>query len=220
MEKLIFVIVVLVSSFANASYCGIEQNPSDRLIAMTDPQGNLDYWDTDQAQDLSFCIGERFSDQEERVTEALRKAAQEWMKYANVDFQLRDDLSCAKNSNVRFRVIPAPRRAKYAARAFFPFYEKSRHVLRINRKHIQNHGEAEAFRLMLHELGHILGFRHEHIHPDQGGTCQEKSDGGFEPITDYDPSSVMHYPRCNAKPIKNFVLSELDKQGAGLAYPF
>lgn len=45
-----------------------------------------------------------------------------------------------------------------------------------------------------HELGHVLGFRHEHTRPESG-TCFE--DNNWRPLTPYDSSSIMHYPQCN-----------------------
>lgn len=45
-----------------------------------------------------------------------------------------------------------------------------------------------------HELGHTLGFRHEHTRPE-AGTCFE--DNNWRPLTPYDSASIMHYPQCN-----------------------
>ena len=45
-----------------------------------------------------------------------------------------------------------------------------------------------------HELGHTLGFRHEHTRPESG-TCFE--DNNWRPLTPYDSASIMHYPQCN-----------------------
>ena len=42
-----------------------------------------------------------------------------------------------------------------------------------------------------HELGHILGFRHEHIRSEANSSCDEG--GAFRAVTDYDQASVMHY---------------------------
>ena len=47
---------------------------------------------------------------------------------------------------------------------------------------------------MAHELGHTLGFRHEHTRPE-AGTCFE--DNNWRPLTPYDSASIMHYPQCN-----------------------
>ena len=55
----------------------------------------------------------------------------------------------------------------------------------------------EVSPVLLHlgpELGHTLGFRHEHTRPE-AGTCFE--DNNWRPLTPYDSASIMHYPQCN-----------------------
>ena len=76
-----------------------------------------------------------------------------------------------------------------------------------------------------HELGHINGFRHEHIRavePDcregpvvctrDGATCQ-----GAEYLTEYDVESVMHIP-CGGVSVTSWEISELDGVGARILY--
>ena len=48
--------------------------------------------------------------------------------------------------------------------------------------------------VLRHELGHTIGFRHEHTRPE-AGTCFE--DNNWRPLTPYDSASIMHYPQCN-----------------------
>lgn len=201
-----------------AFVCGTEESV-ERLIVMLDENEQQALWDAERAQELSFCIQNRFGDVRDKLEKGLREAAKDWMLHANVDFQLRDDLSCEANSNVFFPIRVAPRRARYAARAFFPNYAPEKRLIRVKKKYIQNATAQDVKRLMLHELGHVLGFRHEQIHPENGNLCPELG-GGFEPITEYDPLSVMHYARCKPDYVKNYVLSEKDKEGARKAYPF
>ena len=46
--------------------------------------------------------------------------------------------------------------------------------------------------LLTHELGHVLGLRHEHIRPEAEGDCLEGEE--WRPLTAYDSDSIMHYP--------------------------
>jgi len=47
-----------------------------------------------------------------------------------------------------------------------------------------------------HELGHVLGFRHEHIHSNDPNRCSE-DDGNYEELfASYDPDSTMIYDNC------------------------
>nr|WP_310523741.1 hypothetical protein [Polymorphobacter sp.] len=49
--------------------------------------------------------------------------------------------------------------------------------------------------ILRHELGHVLGYRHEHIRGIAG--CENES-GEWRPLTPYDKKSVMHYLCGNA----------------------
>ena len=206
-------------SFIQSSYavedCGLRgHSDTTRLITQINTLGVQDLWDFEQAQKLSFCVSNKFRSNYDHMKKVSVLVAKEWMKYANVNFQIVDDMSCESNPRkVLFAIVPTTRRAPYKARAFFPSSERKR--IRVNRR-FTDIAEKELFQLMLHEFGHVLGFRHEHIHPEAGGECVET--GEFEPLTDYDPASIMHYPNCD-QGLNNFVLSDNDKLGASLAYP-
>jgi Dual-action HEIGH metallo-peptidase len=98
-----------------------------------------------------------------------------------------------RNNAVLFSVEPTSTQ-QYIARAFFPSSsDRNRNVL-VNAVSLQNSGNWEPGDIMGHELGHTLGFRHEHTRPE-AGTCFE--DNNWRPLTPYDSVSIMHYPQCN-----------------------
>ena len=103
------------------------------------------------------------------------------------------DASCnTRNNNVLFSVEPV-QTTQYIARAFFPSTPKrSRNVLVDDS--IWTSGSWTPANILAHELGHTLGFRHEHTRPE-AGTCFE--DNNWRPLTPYDSASIMHYPQCN-----------------------
>ena len=67
-----------------------------------------------------------------------------------------------------------------------------------------------------HELGHILGLRHEHIRAEAGGVCTEGT--SFRALTPYDSSSVMHYPWCNGVTTTDLSITASDTSGARQLY--
>jgi hypothetical protein len=68
---------------------------------------------------------------------------------------------------------------------------------------------------MRHEMGHTIGFRHEHTRPN-AGVCFE--DNNWRALTSYDAASVMHYPQCNGSNTGDLVLTNLDRQGEQVLY--
>jgi serralysin len=179
-----------------------------------------DKWKKKEAQALTYCVSNKFKGNKQVVVDALKTATEDWMATANIKFihLAAEDAKCdQKNSNVMFDVRPIVGQP-YLARAFFPSTERiSRNIL-INSTTFK-FDESAITGFLRHELGHTLGFRHEHISKKSSGLCPE--DTSYFPITEYDQSSVMHYPQCGGlNIITNMVLTAIDEKGARLAYPF
>ena len=81
---------------------------------------------------------------------------------------------------------------EYIARAFFPSSADSEINVLVDDS-VTSSGWPPS-NILGHELGHTLGFRHEHTRPESG-TCFE--DNNWRPLTPYDSDSIMHYPQCN-----------------------
>jgi hypothetical protein len=130
----------------------------------------------------------------------------------------QQDAKCDQtNRNVMFDVRPISGQP-YLARSFFPDTPRvSRNIL-VNSTSFK-YDEVALTGFLRHELGHTLGFRHEHISKQSPGLCPEN--GKFTPVTSYDSASVMHYPQCGGKNlITDMILSSLDEEGARSVYPF
>ena len=105
----------------------------------------------------------------------------------------QDGACTTRNSSIVFSVEPTTT-TQYIARAFFPSTSKRGRNILVNATSLYNSGSWTPGNIMGHELGHVLGFRHEHTRPE-AGTCFE--DNNWRPLTPYDSASIMHYPQCN-----------------------
>ena len=111
--------------------------------------------------------------------------------------------------------------------AFFPNDPASERVVNIGPTTFVEPNSFDPVGVIRHELGHVLGFRHEHIRPEaqEGMSWWEKSqmeqwvsgDISAENLTEYDSQSVMHYP-LNGGGTLDFELSDADKAGFQLLY--
>jgi serine protease len=205
---------------SEAAYADYQSSLRDSLIVDLKSPGVFNLWGKPDQKKLTYCVSDNFKEHKKDVIEALLVATQDWMTVANVKFThvATEDSNCnASNSKVMFDVNPV-NMGQYLARSFFPSYPRSTRNLMVDASSFK-YSFVALSGFIRHELGHILGFRHEHISKQSPGLCPE--DNRFSPLTDYDPNSVMHYPQCGGKNnIQNMILSELDKVGVAKAYPF
>ena len=158
--------------------------------------GRDDRWSASQALDLTYCVSTRFGARHDDIVAAMDAGTALWESAStkvNFVYVPAQDGSCTtRNNSVVFSVEPVVT-SQYIARAFFPSSAKrSRNVLVASS--IWTSGSWEPGDILGHELGHVLGFRHEHTRPE-AGTCFE--DNNWRPLTPYDSASIMHYPQCN-----------------------
>ncbi|HSO00018.1 MAG TPA: M57 family metalloprotease [Candidatus Nanopelagicales bacterium] len=174
-------------------------------------------WSNSQKLNLTYCVSTTFGSRYNEVVQAMASAAGAWESAANVDFKhlSQYDSNCTKNqNNVVFDVRPV-NGGQYLARAFFPNSSRgSRNVL-IDSTAFNYGNSPSVTGVLRHELGHTLGFRHEHTRPE-AGTCFE--DNQWRALTPYDSDSVMHYPQCNGTGDWSLVLTNDDKAGAAALY--
>ena len=179
--------------------------------------GTDDQWSDDQKLNLTYCVGTAFGANFGAVVKAMVAATAAWQRVAYVRFvyMSSQDASCnASNNNVVFDVRPTSGQP-YLARAFFPSTDRANRYILIDSSAFSTFGPVTLTGILRHELGHTLGFRHEHTRPE-AATCFEDDD--WRALTPYDSRSVMHYPQCNGANSGDLVLTHLDKEGATKLY--
>ncbi len=174
-------------------------------------------WSAKAARNLTYCVSTRFGSLHDTVVRAMASATAAWEAAANVDFihVPAEDARCTKsNAAVVFDVSPV-QTSLYFARSFSPNFGRSTRNVLIDDSAFGSRPTLTA--VLRHELGHTLGFRHEHTRPE-AGACFE--DDRWRALTPYDPASVMHYPQCHGTGSWALTLTAQDKRGAAKLYPF
>jgi len=179
--------------------------------------GRDDKWTDPTAHALTYCVDAKSKYYSQLVT-AMDQAAGAWQAVANVQYvhASQYDSSCSsRQKNVVFdvRVVNT---SQYLARSFFPSSSRRAREVLVATASFGNIKPWSLAGVLRHELGHTLGFRHEHTRPESG-VCFE--DNSWRALTAYDSSSVMHYPQCNGTNNGDLNLTNLDKNGAASLYP-
>jgi hypothetical protein len=174
-------------------------------------------WDAATALNITYCVSSNFGSRYNTVVQAMNTATGAWEGAANVNFvhlSQHDSACTASQKGVIFDVRPVNVGGEYLARAFFPNQSRTSRNVLIDNSAFTSQG-ISLDSVLRHELGHALGFRHEHTRPE-AGACYEDSD--WRALTPYDSSSVMHYPQCNGTNSWALNLTSTDKTGASALY--
>jgi serralysin len=202
---------------AAAAASGVAVDQAPLIVNLVN--GQDDRWSSSVAQSITYCVSQSsFGSRYSAVVSAMANAASAWEAAANVDFvhDASQDGNCtSRNGNVVFDVRQV-QTSQYLARAFFPSTSRRGREVLISTSSFGNISPWTLTGVLRHELGHALGFRHEHTRPE-AGTCFE--DTSWRALTAYDSSSVMHYPQCNGTQTGDLVLTSLDRSGAASLYP-
>jgi serine protease len=200
----------------------IKVDPDRQKIELVVHQvGGLDaIWNSQQRQNLTYCVSSAFGDRHDAVVAAMDAASGAWEAVAAVTLRHdpTQDATCGPaNGNVVFDVRPVDVSGRYLARAFFPDEPRTARNVLIDEScfELDPIGKLQIDGILRHELGHVLGFRHEHTRPDSGACFEDES---WRPITKYDALSVMHYPQCNGRGDWTLTLTSNDKNGAACLY--
>ncbi|WP_200883673.1 peptidase M10 [Archangium violaceum] len=194
---------------------------------MVHTSGGVDVkWNDTQKRNLTYCVSTSGFNSIEYglVVQALSDAASAWEAVADVNFvhESGQDTSCtASNTNVVFDVRLVSSGGLYYVRSFFPDAPRGARNILIDPLAFGPLAPPLSLTgLLRHELGHVLGFGHEHLRPEANAStlpgCAEAAP--WRALTQYDSGSVMHFPSCNGTGNWSFTLTTLDAQGAAALY--
>jgi hypothetical protein len=193
----------------------------------------------DEQMQITYCVANTFANKS-TVVSHLAVGTKAWEDVARVRFVYvsSQDASCNEsNANVQFAVMPTTvsnlagcaankkmwngALASWGCRTSLagPFIKG---VVLLNYNVGIPAGQTREG-VVRHELGHLLGFRHEHPWDSPAACPESQTIGGTADITGrqltpYDVASVMHYTGCDGLAGTDYHLSPLDGEGARSIY--
>ena len=175
---------------------------------------------------LSWCVlratfgGPDAQAHYEQVVQGMQQATAEWEDACGVRFAYRPELDGSdvlRPEGVLFPVRELDAGGAFIASAFFPNDPEAQRRVLIDPSFFSPTLSFDPVGVLRHELGHVLGFRHEHIRSGAPPDCPGEEIGEALTLTDYDPSSVMHY-FCGGVGDPTLQITGVDRVGAQAVY--
>lgn len=156
----------------------------------------------------------------DKVVAGMAASANAWGEACGVAFEHLDELDESRTvtpEGVLFTVRFLDAGGAFIASAFFPNDPPARRRVLIDPSFFSEDLTFDTTGVLRHELGHVLGFRHEHIRTGAPPDCPDEETTNTIDLTQYDPRSVMHY-FCGELGSRTLEITELDKEGAQKVY--
>jgi hypothetical protein len=197
-----------------------ELYPSDgALIVQWDQMLGDNRWDDVTKWDLSYCVSTAFANYQ-WVVDNMAVATASWNSAANIRIHHvpAEDAGCELTGgnapNVIFRVRPNISSCGNPGASCSFGGPWDRPDGELGNVYFTTSGPL-TLKIMRHELGHVLGFHHEHIRTPETN-CSGES-WTYRVLTEFDTASIMYYGSCpNYNGSSD--LSTLDRLGVGLLY--
>jgi len=189
-------------------HCMTEPREGMELTVERNYKSERTVWGPKRRENLTWKNKTQFTDGD------LIAAMNYWQKACGVKFEpIKDDAT-----EPFFTFVNATEKQEtdskgtVVAMSFFPGDGNPRQVTVFKVFATQDNKTA----ILAHELGHLLGFRHEHIWTH----LTNEEIGNAELLTTYDPDSIMHYQKLwdDQKAKQTTQLSHLDIIGSQIIY--
>ncbi len=191
------------------------------LVAMATADGKIVRWAPGKVLGYVVVRG-TFPDEASyrKVVTAMRQATADWEGACGVKFlhlQAQDAALLPGQPPPVFDVRYYDTQGAFIAVAFFPNDPVAQRHVFIDPSFFRSDLFYNPIGVLRHELGHVLGFRHEHIRSGAPADCPQEGTLDARDLTPYDPQSVMHY-FCGGIGSRDMQLTDVDKQGARAVY--
>lgn len=186
--------------------------------------GKIVRWPVGQV--LSYAVLQQtFSgNQYNEIVDAMKKATKDWEDTCGVKFEHRSEFDNSAPGAAIPQVLFTVRRvsgAPFIASAFFPNDPANRRRVLVDEDQYFNLPSPpdgfDRVGVLRHELGHVIGWRHEHIRSGAPAVCPDEPLFETIPLTDYDPQSVMHY-FCGNRGTRDLRITDKDRTGSQMVY--
>jgi hypothetical protein len=200
--------------------------PQDALVVVA-PGGRIVRWRPGKV--LTYTVlRDSFPSQADYdlAVDCTAQATGAWMEVCGIVFEHLSqhdghaDVSASPDEispDLTFTVRYIDAGGQFIASAFFPTYPPARRRVLIDPSFYGEDLIFDRVGVLRHELGHTLGFRHEHIRSEAPPACPDEPTYDTLDLTAYDPQSVMHY-FCGEVGSRERAITDLDRLGAQKVY--